>query len=248
MTVQVEIEDTGMGMAADQLPSLFIPFSQLGASTARRFGGTGLGLAITKRLIEMMGGVIGVDSQPGKGSRFWFSLPFRVAPNRPNQTIGDIIVETLQFLRPLRILLAEDNRINQMLVRTMLQKMGHTVEVADNGRFAVKAVAAGEFDAVLMDMQMPEMNGDEATRVIRAMPPPKNQIPILALTADAMVEQRDRYLAAGVNDLVSKPIDWDVLSAALARHTDLSERASDGLSGGVTDRLLGDVHHGLPAL
>ena len=248
VTVQVEIEDTGMGMAADQLPSLFIPFSQLGASTARRFGGTGLGLAITKRLIEMMGGVIGVDSQPGKGSRFWFSLPFRVAPNRPNQTIGDIIVETLQFLRPLRILLAEDNRINQMLVRTMLQKMGHTVEVADNGRFAVKAVAAGEFDAVLMDMQMPEMNGDEATRVIRAMPPPKNQIPILALTADAMVEQRDRYLAAGVNDLVSKPIDWDVLSAALARHTDLSERASDGLSGGVTDRLLGDVHHGLPAL
>ena len=219
VTVQVEIEDTGMGMAADQLPSLFIPFSQLGASTARRFGGTGLGLAITKRLIEMMGGVIGVDSQPGKGSHFWFSLPFRVVPSRPCLTADEAVVEVSQIVRPLRILLAEDNRINQMLVRSMLQKFGHTVEVADNGRIAVEAVAAGDFDAVLMDMQMPEMDGEEATRVIRAMAPPKNRLPVLALTADAMVGQRDRYLAAGVNDLVPKPIDWQVLLAALATYT-----------------------------
>ncbi len=226
-TTLVEIEDTGMGMAADQLPSLFIPFSQLGASTSRRFGGTGLGLAITKRLVEMMGGAIGVDSQLGKGSRFWFTLPVRVAPHRTNLTIGDAIVETPQLLRPLRILLAEDNRINQMLVRTMLQKMGHTVEVADNGRIAVEAVAAGDFDAVLMDMQMPKMNGDEATKLIRAMPPTKCQIPILALTADAMVEQRDRYLSAGVNDLVPKPIDWDVLTTALAKHTAHVEQGTE---------------------
>ena len=219
ITLIAEVEDTGQGIAPEQLPFLFKSFSQLDASISRRFGGTGLGLAITKRLVEMMGGTIGVDSQLGKGSRFWFSLTFRVAPRRPTLTIGDAIDTTPQLLRPLRILLAEDNRINQMLVRTMLQKMGHTVEVADNGRLAVEAVAACDFDAVLMDMQMPEMNGEEATRVIRAMPPPKNQIPILALTADAMVEHRDRYLAAGINDLVSKPIDWDVLTAALARHT-----------------------------
>ena len=171
VTALLEIKDTGMGMASDHLPSLFIPFSQLGASTSRRFGGTGLGLAITKRLVEMMGGTIGVESQLGKGSRFWFSLSFRVASNRSRPTTDDAIVVTPQFLRPLRILLAEDNRINQILVCTMLQKMGHTVEVSDNGRLAVEAVVAGDFDAVLMDMQMPEMNGDEATRMIRAMPP-----------------------------------------------------------------------------
>ncbi|CAK0739319.1 hypothetical protein CCP1ISM_10350001 [Azospirillaceae bacterium] len=121
-------------------------------------------------------------------------------------------------VRHLHILLAEDNRINQMLVRTMLQKGGHSVEIAENGRFAVAAVEAGDFDAVLMDMQMPEMDGAEATKAIRAMQSPKNQVPIIALTADAMAEQRDRYMEVGVNELVSKPIDWQILSDALLYH------------------------------
>jgi signal transduction histidine kinase/CheY-like chemotaxis protein len=217
--LSVEVEDTGMGISPDQLPLLFQPFSQLGASTSRRFGGTGLGLAITRRLVEMMGGTIGVDSQLGQGTRFWFTLPVRRAPNRVAPSPEKASPATWRRLRTLRILVAEDNRINQMLVRTMLQKMGHTVQIAENGRLAVEAVAAGDFDVVLMDMQMPEMNGEDATRVIRAMPPPKNRLPILALTADAMVEQRDRYLAAGVNDLVPKPIDWDTLLAALETQT-----------------------------
>ena len=225
LTVLVEVEDTGMGIAADQLPSLFKPFSQLGAATSRRFGGTGLGLAITKRLVEMMGGAIGVDSQQEKGSRFWFTLPFRAASNRSHPTTDDAVFEMPAALRPLRILLAEDNPINQMLVRTMLQKLGHSVEVAENGRIAVEAVAAKDFDIVLMDMQMPEMDGEEATRTIRAMPPPKNRLPILALTADAMVEQRGRYLAAGVDDLVAKPIDWQVLAVAVANAIDGERKA-----------------------
>ncbi len=161
---------------------------------------------------------IGADRELGTGTRFWFTLPFRVAPDNEPSTDDTPGTETQAGMRPLHILLAEDNRINQLLVRSMLQKLGHTVEIADNGRIAVSVVAAGDFDAVLMDMQMPEMDGEEATRTIRAMPAPKNRVPILALTADAMLERRDRYLAAGVNDLVAKPIDWQVLTDALAKH------------------------------
>ena len=220
LTLLVEVEDTGTGIAADQLPLLFRPFSQLGASTSRRFGGTGLGLVITKRLVEMMGGAIGVESEPGRGARFWFSLPLRTArAGEPAAAETEAKAAAPPAARPLRILLAEDNPVNQMLVRTMLQKMGHSVTVADNGRIAVELLAAGEFDAVLMDMQMPEMDGDEATRAIRAMAPPRNRLPVIALTADAMLEHRDRYLAAGVDELVPKPIDWAALAAALEAHT-----------------------------
>jgi len=218
-TVLVEVEDTGMGIAADQLPLLFKPFSQLGTSTSRRFGGTGLGLAITKRLVEMMGGTIGVDSRLGEGTRFWFALPLRKVAGRVPPRTEKASVALPKGRRSLRILVAEDNRINQMLVRAMLQKAGHTVVIAGNGRIAVAEVEGGTFDVILMDMQMPEMDGEEATRAIRALPPPRNRLPILALTADAMVEHRERYLAAGVDDLVPKPIDWEILLAALETHT-----------------------------
>ena len=217
LTVRVDVEDTGIGIAPDQMSLLFQPFTQLGTSTARRFGGTGLGLVITQRLIEMMGGAIGVSSRPGEGSRFWFWLPFRVASDRATPTVGK--ASPASATRSLSILLAEDNRINQMLVRTMLQKAGHIVAVVENGRLAVESVTTGAFDVVLMDMQMPEMDGEDATRAIRALPMPQSRLPIIALTADAMPEHCTRYLAAGVNDLVAKPIDWTTLHTALAAHT-----------------------------
>ena len=184
-----------------------------------------MGLVITKRLVELMGGEIGVDSRIGQGTRFWFSLPLRVAtaPAAALPAPGPDPALVSGGRRPLRILVAEDNRINQMLVRTMLQKFGHSVEIAENGRLAVAAIVAGDFDAVLMDLQMPEMDGEEATRMVRALPPPKNGLPIIALTADAMVEHRDRYLAAGINDWVPKPIDWRILLAALEAHTSQGE-------------------------
>ena len=219
VTIKVEVEDSGIGIAREQLPLLFKPFSQLGQTIAYRSSGTGLGLVITKRLLEMMGGAIGVESEVGKGTRFWFTLPLRMASKQAETARHKVSAQKQPELRSMRILLAEDNTINQMLISTMLKKMGHTVVVADNGRVAVWAIESGDFDAVLMDMQMPEMDGEEATRVIRAMPPPKNSIVIIALTADAMVEQRERYLAAGVNDLVPKPIDWDVLLTALEAQT-----------------------------
>ena len=219
VTIRVEVEDTGQGIATDQLPKLFQPFSQLDASTSRRFGGTGLGLAITKRLIDLMGGEIGVVSRPGQGTRVWFHLPFRTIQGDAEAFPAPSTGTSGAAIRPLRLLVAEDNAINQRLLRAMLGKLGHKVHVVDNGRKAVEMVAGTDFDAVLMDMQMPEMNGDDATRMIRALPPPKNSIPVIALTADAMIDQRDGYLKAGVDDLVPKPIDWDVLSAALAKAT-----------------------------
>ncbi len=215
MTIKVEVEDSGIGIAREQLPLLFKPFSQLGQTVAYRSGGTGLGLVITKRLLEMMGGAIGVESEVGNGTCFWFTLPIRMVSGPAKPARHEDRLPQPSALRSMRILLAEDNTINQMLISTMLQKMGHTVVVADNGRIAVWAIESGDFDAVLMDMQMPEMDGEEATRAIRSMPSPKSSIAIIALTADAMVEHRERYLAAGVNDLVPKPIDWDVLLTAL---------------------------------
>ncbi|MEI7607660.1 MAG: PAS domain S-box protein [Rhodospirillaceae bacterium] len=217
-TIRFEIADTGIGMSSEQVARLFQPFSQADTSTTRRFGGTGLGLAISKRLVELMGGEIEVESAVGHGSLFRVTLPFVVVSEVAHAQHPDHIRIPVEP-QPLRLLLAEDNPINQRLVRSMLQKMGHTVEVAANGKEAVAAVESGNFEAVLMDMQMPEMDGDEATRIIRMMPPPRGSVPIIALTADVMVEDRERYLKSGVNDLVPKPIDWDVLSVALATAT-----------------------------
>jgi len=221
VVIRCDVEDTGIGIARDEIDRLFRPFSQVDSSTTRRFGGTGLGLAITRRLLDLMGGEIGVVSAPGQGATFWFTMPFTM-PDR-HDPIEQAPPPSPLLLppadKPLSILVAEDNRINQMLVRSMLQKFGHTVRVVENGRLALDAVIAEDFDAVLMDMQMPEMDGEEATRLIRALPPPKNRTPVLALTADVMVEHRARYLGAGVNALVPKPIDWRILSEALKAHT-----------------------------
>ncbi len=215
--VTIEVRDTGIGMSADQMANLFTPFSQADQTTTRRFGGTGLGLAISKKLVELMGGEIGVDAIPGVGATFRVTLPFEIAAAvqspaavpRPGSTGRE------RDRCPLRILVAEDNRINRMLVCSMLTKSGHVVTAVENGKEALEAVTADEFDIVLMDMQMPIMDGEEATRAIRALPLPKNGIPILALTADVMTEHCGRYLRAGVDDTIAKPIDWEVLSRAL---------------------------------
>ena len=217
LTLLVEVYDTGIGISREQMPLLFKPFTQLAQSTSRKFAGTGLGLVITRRLVEMMGGAIGVESEVGRGSCFWVSLPLRTAPGEAIPSVYDIRAEAPTG-RPLRILVAEDDRMNQLLVRTMLQRVGHVVAVADNGRTALDAVLAAEFDLLLMDMRMPEMDGEQATRAIRALPPPKNRVPVLALTANAMPEHRDRYFASGVNALIAKPVDLETLLGVIERH------------------------------
>ena len=216
VTILTEIMDSGIGLTPDEIKRLFQPFTQLDSSSTRRFGGTGLGLAITKRLVDLMGGEIGVESAPGAGSRFWFTVPFQAAVEAPPEPAA-VPDPPPDAPGPLRILLAEDNAINQMLVTAMLRKSGHAVEAVANGRLAVEAVATRDFDMVLMDMQMPEMDGVEAARTIRSLPSPRNRIPIIALTADVMSEHRSHYLEAGIDGVVPKPIDWTTLSQEMAK-------------------------------
>ncbi|MBC7951133.1 MAG: response regulator [Rhodospirillaceae bacterium] len=212
--LEFSVADTGIGLDETQRGRLFQSFSQADATISRRYGGTGLGLAISKRLVEGQDGIIGVESEPGHGSRFWFRLPL-LAAQAPSVTAFRAPVADL---RPLTVLLAEDNAINQMVARGFLQRAGHHVIVANNGAEAVELVSAGGgFDLVLMDMQMPEMDGLEATRAIRAMAGRAATLPIIALTANAMQSDEERCRAAGMNDYVSKPIDPDRLYAAMAR-------------------------------
>jgi CheY-like chemotaxis protein/HPt (histidine-containing phosphotransfer) domain-containing protein len=207
------VVDTGIGISEEARAKLFGSFSQADSSITRRFGGTGLGLAISKQIVTLIGGTIGVDSEPGQGSTFWFdvSLPEGSEPK------AEGIAKPKQTVRPLRILLAEDNPVNQKVAIGLLRPDGHAVEVANNGREAVDAVKARPFDVVLMDMHMPVMDGIEATRLIRALPGPMGAVPIISLTATVDAASVQKARDAGMNDYVPKPIDPDALLAALFR-------------------------------
>jgi len=229
--VRFEVVDTGIGIAREALPRLFQSFTQADSSTSRRFGGTGLGLAISKQLVELMGGAIGAQSEPGRGSTFWFTLPFGVAITQAPAT-GPAL-EAAPPPRALDLLVAEDNKVNQLVISSMLERLGHRVAIVGDGRAAVAAAQARPFDAILMDVQMPELDGPTAARAIRALPGPVARIPIIALTANAMVGHREEYLASGMDDYVSKPIRMRELAGALARVAGqpvAAGAAPDGLS------------------
>jgi len=221
VVLRVAVTDTGLGLSAAQRARLFETFSQADASTTRKFGGTGLGLAISRQLVELMGGEIGVESEPGHGSTFWFTA--RLARTSPHEIATASHAAGLQDAvepsRPLSVLLAEDTPLNQMVATRMLTKLGHRVEVAGNGAEAVAAVARGRFDVVLMDCLMPEVDGYEATTRIRAAERGGSRLPIVALTASATIEDRERCLAAGMDDFISKPVRLAELAGALARAT-----------------------------
>ncbi|KAF0220125.1 MAG: sensor [Rhodospirillaceae bacterium] len=213
--VEFSVTDTGPGIAASQLSRLFQPFSQADSSISRQFGGTGLGLVICKRLVEGLGGGIGVDSTPGKGSHFFFHLDF--APARAPQ--AKTAAANMAPVPPLTVLLAEDNPVNQHVARAMLESAGHHVTVAVDGARAVELAAGGGFDLILMDMQMPEIDGLEATRRIRALPGRAGSVPIIALTANALPGDTARCRAAGMNGHVAKPMERGTLEAAMAQAT-----------------------------
>jgi CheY-like chemotaxis protein len=205
-------------LTEEQVGRLFQAFQQADASTTRKYGGTGLGLAISKSLAQLMGGAIGVVSTHGKGSTFWFTarLEKSVAEPAAAEASSEEAPAGLEGLHGARVLLVEDSKINQLVAIGLMEEARLTIDTADNGRIAVEKVAEGAYDLVLMDMQMPEMDGIEATKAIRA-DPRFAKLPIVAMTANAMAGDRERCLEAGMDDHVSKPIDPDELLRALQR-------------------------------
>jgi len=210
-----DVLDTGIGISAEHMDRLFRPFSQADSSTARLYGGTGLGLAISQRLVERLGGRIWAESRPGEGSRFRFTIRCRLAdavpllsPQRDHEPAAD--------LSPLRILVAEDNAVNQKVLLLMLQRLGSDADVAADGEEVLAALRRQRYDVVLMDVQMPRMDGIEATRRIRAEWPAAERPRIIAVTANALREDREICLAAGMDDYLSKPLLLENLRAALS--------------------------------
>jgi signal transduction histidine kinase len=215
VALRIAVADTGPGIEAVMRPRLFQMFSQGDSSTSRRFGGTGLGLAICRRLIEAMGGEIGVDSTPDAGSTFWFRLAPRLAP-AASDAAPALEATAPQPNRPARVLVADDVATNRRLVEAILSHLGHSYVAVENGRDAVAAAARDHFDVILMDMQMPEMDGMEATGAIRRLGGAASRTPIIALTADVVPEQRRRFETAGIDAILVKPIRWADLQRAIA--------------------------------
>ncbi|URI10881.1 ATP-binding protein [Aquincola tertiaricarbonis] len=210
------VSDTGIGMDDATLSRLFQRFTQGDTSRSRRYGGTGLGLEISRNLARLMGGDIRVSSRAGEGSTFVFVLPLRSAPDDGDGHATPVVLGPYAGQPRLRVLVAEDHAVNRKYLEALLSSLGHAVTFAANGHEAVQAVRGGQFDVVLMDLHMPELDGVGATLAIRQLDDPRSRLPIIALTADAFPETRERCLAAGMSAFLTKPVEARLLVQTLA--------------------------------
>jgi signal transduction histidine kinase/CheY-like chemotaxis protein/HPt (histidine-containing phosphotransfer) domain-containing protein len=218
------VSDTGIGISPDKTDSVFDSFKQADGSTTRKYGGTGLGLAISKQLVEMMGGEIWVESELGKGSTFHFTARFKLGQGEAIEGLPNKNPRIREALRPLHVLIVEDNPLNQKVAATMLKKQGHQIVVCSNGREALEALPKEKVDLILMDVQMPEMDGFEATERIRDREKADGgRIPIVAMTAHAMKGDRERCLSAGMDGYISKPIRSDDLLSVIEKFGNQSQ-------------------------
>jgi CheY-like chemotaxis protein len=210
--LRVEIEDTGIGIPLAVQDKLFQRFQQADRSTTRRFGGSGLGLAISRRIAELMGGEIGLISQEGCGSTFWFEID---AP--PAQAPAEFDAPDVGFLQGVRVLVVEDNPTNRTIATKMLENLGAVVATADDGAQGVEAARRACYDIIFMDIQMPVMDGVAATQAIRNLPGPASRTPIIAMTANAMAHQQQAYFEAGMNGSIAKPYSPAAMLSEIAR-------------------------------
>ncbi|MGH2811046.1 MAG: ATP-binding protein, partial [Actinomycetota bacterium] len=222
VSLRMEVADTGIGIPEEKHHQVFGMFSQADASTTRRYGGTGLGLAICERFVELMGGEIGLESTPGQGSTFWFTISLPVAREAPapQASEGRPAVTSpgaREGSGKKVVLVAEDNAVNQKVVATMLRRHDYEVEIAEDGAGAVEAARSGRYAAILMDCRMPVMDGYEASRRIRRIEGTARHTPIIALTASAMESDRQNCIEAGMDDFLAKPVKQADLVAAVAR-------------------------------
>lgn len=212
--LQISVTDTGIGIPDNRLNRLFQSFSQVDSSTTRRYGGTGLGLAISKRLIEAMGGYIDVTSNVGIGTTFTFNLPLIFAPaDRQTET------RKAPLSSPKRILVAEDNLINQIVIQRLLEQLGHVVDIVTDGEEALEKIRSSAYDLLLTDIQMPKIDGLQLTRLVRKLDTPNARLAVIALSASATSDDRDACLKAGMNDHLSKPVDMKALRLTIDRWT-----------------------------
>lgn len=213
--VRFTVSDSGIGLSKDSIERLFSAFTQADSSISRKFGGTGLGLSISKQLTEMMGGEIGVKSTKGVGSAFYFTVEVHPATTKVEAPDKRRSLDRWTASRPLKLLLAEDNVVNQNLITAIFKKFNHEITVVSDGKLAIEKIAEEDFDILLLDIRMPVMDGPQATKIIRAMEGEKSKIPIIALTADVSTEDTPFYAHIGIDQVCSKPIELPLLLKAM---------------------------------